>query len=99
MACLSADDYVCMGSVEVAARGMQDEVIGFRLFLLGSRQLEELHVVVGVVLAVNQLVDFLFAVHYMGIALEQALTHVVEDGQAKGLDLVAGLFEGYTCSA
>ena len=48
---------------------------------MGRGQLEELDVVAGVVLAVDQLVNFFLAADDVGIALEQALAHVVEDGQ------------------
>lgn len=77
----------CLGSVQVAGGRVQHEVVGLGALLVLRRRLQELHVVPRVVLAVNQLVDFLLATQNVGVALEQALPHVVEDRQAQRLDL------------
>lgn len=63
------------------------EVVGLGLLLLGSGQLQKLDVVAGVVLAVDQLVDFFLATDDVGVTLEQALPHVVEDRQTQGFNL------------
>lgn len=78
---------------------MGDEVVGFWLLLLRSRVAKELHVVTRIVLAVDQLINFLLATENMGVALEKALTHIIEDGQAKGFYFGTGLMHRYACSA
>lgn len=53
--------------------------------LVGCGGAQEVHVVVGVVLAEGELVDLLLAAQQMGVALEEALLQVIEDRHAQRL--------------
>ena len=75
-----------MSSVEVELRSVLVEVVGARQSLLGGRSLQELHVVLGVVLAIDQFVDFLLASQKVTVTLEHALPEVVEYMHAQRLD-------------
>jgi hypothetical protein len=63
--------------------------------LVGGGGAEEVDVLVGTVLAEGEFVDLLLAAEEVGVALEEALLEVVEDGHAERFDAETAWEEGY----
>jgi hypothetical protein len=86
-------------SVEVEFGSVLVKVVDLGQPLVGRGGAEEVHVFVGVVLAVGELVDLLLAGEEVGVALEEALLQVVEDGHAQRLHSQPTSLQTYALAA